>query len=171
MDPSKPKRPGGAARERAKKQARIDELLAEARSLGWKPLAAPVPLGAPSGDGADEFAALGPPPLEDPDTALAWVRRNQLVAMHLAASRPLSPEILERLKLVDKFAASIGMTQNRVELEELAERLEESLDRARPAGAVKVRPVAGHARPPGSRGTTAARGPRPVPPEGDDRKH
>ena len=167
--PDKPKRRGrpplppgerkpelsGAEKKKRRNAADVGSHLAALKALGWKPQPTTA---EESEDGAAEFAALGPPPLDDPETALAWVRRYQLTAMHLAASRPHGDALLSRLKLIDKFATGIGMTQNRVGLEELADRLEDSLSRARPAGAVTVQPTSERPRPPGSRGQT--RGPR-----------
>lgn len=111
-------------------------------------------------DGSDEFAALGPPPIDDPDMALAWVRRYQLTAMYVSATRPLTDSLRERLKLVREFGATIGMTQNRVGLEEIAERLESNLSAAVQNTNAAAQPVPPTARPSTARG--APRGPKAI---------
>jgi hypothetical protein len=110
-------------------------------------------------DGAGEFGRLGSPPLDNPETALAWVRRYQLTAMYIAATHPLTDALRERLKYVREFGATIGMTAQRSELEELAERLETSLAGAAQAVNAVAKPTAAP-RPHTSRGTRS--GPRPM---------
>jgi hypothetical protein len=153
----KPKKPSGHENRERNKAARILELQAELARLGAKPVA-PKSEDEPEDDGGDEFSQLGPPPLDNPEIALGWVRRYQLTAMHVAATKPLSDALEKRLRYVREFGATIGMTAQRSEIEELAERLESSLEGAKQAATIKAVPVA--PRPPTSRG--GPRGPRPV---------
>lgn len=114
-------------------------------------------------DGAGVFAALGPPPLDDPETAMSWVRRYQLTALHVAATKPMTDALRERIKNIKEICATVGMTQSRSDLEEIASRCETLLEGARPRGAVNMQPTTGLTRPPTARG--GKRGPKPLPPE------
>ena len=155
-------------------QKRKRKLEAERQAAAKKAAALGVPIVRPSAyapqDGSDEFDQLGPPPLDNPEVALTWVRRYQLTALHVAATKPLTDSLRERLRFVKDFGATIGMTQNRSDLEELAERLEGSLAAIAPTGPVQMRPASANARPETSRGGSRSRGPRPVPgsPAGPD---
>lgn len=179
----KPKQKSGAQkrREKAEREAAARQYIEQqARAVGVKvEVAAPPPrmrtsalvqppsppappADEPVDDGLSEFDKLGPPPLDNPETALAWVRRYQLTALHVAATKPLSDALEKRLRYVREFGATIGMTQNRADLEELAEKLETSLATARQTVTTLQRPVTGGDRPPTSRGGARGRGPRPV---------
>jgi hypothetical protein len=160
--PTKPRKYKSGAQKRKERGQRTaaakDAVRTQAQAAG-------VPL---AGDSeveqcAVEFDDLGAPDLEAPDLGLGFVRRAQLIAFgQVLRSRRVPPE--EKWRLIDKMSATIGMTQNRGELEALAERLETTLAAARPAGAVNVRATQhAHARPATSRGGSGARGPRPLP--------
>lgn len=153
----KPSKAQSGAQGRKKRAARDREIVKQAAREHGIPIAEPD-----SADGSDEFTQLGPPPLDDPDTALLWVRKFQLVALHVAATKPLSDQLRERLRFVKDLGATLGMTQNRSELEQRVKGLESLLDSAAPTAAVNVQPVTPDAtRPPTARG--GRRAPRSLP--------
>ena len=115
-------------------------------------------------DGSAEFAALGAPPLDDPDTALTWVRKNQLVALHLATTRPLSKELLERIRWVKELGFTTGSTHSKSATEERLKKVEAELAGVKAArGAVMMERAGQIPRPETARGRGRGRGPRPVP--------
>ena len=110
---------------------------------------------------AEVFAKLGEPPLDEPELGMAWARRAQMTAVWAMMSLELTDELRERVRWVKDFCATMGMTQNRAELEQIADRLEGSLANARGTAAIDMRPVEG-SRPPTSRGGGRGRGPLPI---------
>lgn len=162
----------GAEERKRRNAKRIGELLQELVKLGWQPTAPSVP---DAGDDADawarEFEEAGQPDLDDPGAALTYVRRLQLVALRQQVTTPRpSPEQIAVWKRIEAQTKALGMTQNRVELEERVGRVEGMLETtAQSAGPVKQRSSSALHRPPTSRGGSRARRPRLVdepPPDG-----
>lgn len=141
---------------------------------------------ATADDGADEFADLPDPASEDPATLMSVVRMYQARALRVAATKPLTEGLVERLKFIERFGASIGVTQVRADLEERVVAVEQLVEHVKPHGAVTTTETHGHARAAtSSRGGSTRRlrtvpgptpGPRSVPadgrppqaPDGDD---
>ena len=162
------KRPSGQDFARRRKAQEVERHLAALKKLGYE-VPSPAEVAPDLDDSAGDFAGLPDPAEADPSTAMTITRQYQARALQIAATKPLTPTRLKRLGLVKDFGATIGMTQQRSDLEEIAERCEALLTGARPRGAVRIEPVPpGEELPPGSRG--AKRKPRAVPPP-DDAKH
>ncbi len=86
--------------------------------------------------GGEAFDVLGEPDLDDPATALEYVRRAQLIAFsQICKSRTLPQR--ERWRLIKELSAVVGMTSNRSALESRTAKLEKMLKAKQQAGAVR----------------------------------
>lgn len=135
---------------------------------GKDKIAAQDATGDSDASGAAAFAALGPPPLDDPDTALVWVRKFQLVGLHLAATDP-SLTLKERLSRVQELSKACGLTNNHARLEERFKKLQDDeggppIKRGpgRPRKDQTVKHSGQLTRPAYARGGSATGGPDPV---------
>jgi len=162
--PPRRKKSGFAYREAAK-QKKIAKLQADAAELGMKVIDSRTSL-PEDDDGSTEFEQLGQPPLDDSYTALDWVRKVQLMATHLAMTRPITDALRERFKWAKDLSAVLGMTHQREALESRVKQLEAKLKAAeRQLGAVKKERGNAVPRPPTARGQRNRRGPRALPPD------
>lgn len=146
MDDDTPpkKRPSGAQRRKAEREAREKRLASEV-------------------GGGEDFDVLGEPDLSDPDVGLAYVRKAQLIAFaQICRSRAL-PQ-MERWKLIREHAATLGMTHPRSSLEARTQRIEKLMGEKTQSPAVRWE--TGVQKPPTARGMR--RGPRPLPPAPPD---
>lgn len=156
----------------AQKRARSRELkLEHLRTLADEIDYIVIPKGTTlpdSGDGAEEFSKLGPPPLDEPETALEWVRRAQLIATQVAITKPLTDALRERLKWAKDLSAVIGMTFSRSSQEAKVKELETQLRTVRRQyGTAKIISGTNVKKSPNARGT---RRPRVVPPTPEEPK-
>lgn len=139
----------------------------QAASLGMAVVEKGAALAPPADDGVAAFAALGPPPLDDPNTALRWIRQVQLVAVNLALSAPMTDALRERLKFAKDLCATVGMTHSRAAMEHEIKALRDLLGHIRtPGGAVKLERMENIQKPSTARGMRRNK-PRPVPPADD----
>lgn len=83
------------------------------------------------------FAALGPAPLGDADTALAWAREHVLVALEQVGQSPTLPEQL-RWRWIRDLVSALGVSHNRGRLEQRIKRMEDERKERRRGGAVKI---------------------------------
>ena len=115
--------------------------------------------------GVAEYAKLGPPPLEDPEAAMIWMRKAQLVGLQLLLQDPkLSSR--EKFRAVKEMSEAVGKTHNRAAMERRVKDLEVKLDGTKKQqGAIKIEKVSDLLRPSTARGGASARGPRAVPPD------
>lgn len=99
----------------------------------------------------EAFAALGPPPLDNPDTLLAWARKILSIATWLVASDQLDPS---RARVIKDLAFGLGATHSRAQLEHAVEKIEKSIALRQGAGNTIVRLEKGSKikRPPTARG-------------------
>lgn len=157
------KQPSGCRKRKRAKEKRIEALRAEAAELGLAVVNPTEVLRDDDADGAQAFAELGAPPVENPDLGLLWVRRAQLVGLGLALTRPLHDGLTTRLKWLQQLAAVTGMTHSRAALEHRLAGVEDALDQTsqRQRSAVAMKPTAGVMRSPNARGSYSRR-PRAV---------
>jgi hypothetical protein len=169
----KPKRPSGAEFRKRKQERERAQVADKARDLGLdvrEPGATPAP---DADTGADAFDVLGDPDLDNPDLALDYVRRAQLIAFgQIIRSRDIAAK--DRWRLIREHAAVLGMTHPRAALESRLKRLESNGPKKRGAAAVKHEAPDAVVRPETARGRRGRRGPRPLsehgpgPAEGED---
>jgi hypothetical protein len=151
---------GSAKRQRARTK-KLAELRLLAEELGVV-IVDPRNSQPASDNGAAAFAQIGPAPLDDPATALSWVRKIQLRALELAVADPELP-LAAKLRTVKDLAFTAGASHNRSELEHRLGELELELGLVKQRQpAVEMTPTAGLKRPPTARGGDRARRPRPV---------
>ena len=111
--------------------------------------------------------------MDEPDTGLEWVRRQQLVALHLAV---IDPEITlkEKIRYVTTLSDAIGRTQNKAAIETMLKKLVDA-DKPGVKGKSKVKPNAvAPARPDDARSYRGAGGGSPLHrsrPDPDESEH
>ena len=153
----KPRLSGSQRKHAAEAQhgAAVTEVKERARAVG-------VPL-AGEWTGVDEFVAVGPPPLDNPETGLAWCRKILMVATHLGTTAP-EFTLKERIRNARELTAVVGMTHPRARIESDLAKIKGNAKRRRDVGLEAVND-GGLARPATARGDRGNRGagalPRP----------
>jgi hypothetical protein len=102
---------------------------------------------------------IGPLPLDDPETAMPWFRRAQIVLLGELLKDPEVP-VRELFTAVKQMSEAAGKTNSPVAWEARLAAVEESLAGTRGKGAVEVKATNGLPRPPTARGGSRARRPR-----------
>lgn len=122
-----------------------------------------------TGDRAALIEQIGDIPLDDPETAMVWYRRAQMVLLG-ELLKDASVPVRELFSAVKQMSEAAGKTSNAAALEGRLLAVESALAGTRAKGAVEVKPTNGLQRPPTARGGSRARRPRPVegsPPRSD----
>lgn len=137
------RKPSGAEYRKRRKERELAE-----RSHG----------GTEAGERQTLLQQIGDLPLGDPDTAMPWFRRAQIVLLGELLKDP-EMSVRELFTAVKQMSEAAGKTGSSAALEARLAAVEAALAGTRAKGAVEVKGTNGLPRPPTARGGSRARGP------------